>query len=154
MVGKLNKLNKIPTTAIGAVAGAGLGYTTGEDDHKLKSTIKGALIGGMTGGTIKKGINVTHQLTDQLSQGHNAYFADNYWRSQLEAANGPLYNKLGKHLIANPLTALSHDRARRIARSEAVQNFGDRFWQKANTGILGKNVSDLRPNDFNPFKKD
>lgn len=135
----IGKLQKIPMTSIGTLSGAGLGYVSGDKDHKLKSTIKGGLIGGMTGGTIKKGVNVAHQITDQLSQGHKAYFADNYWREQLEAANRPFYNKLGKHGIANPLTSLAHDRARREARSQKVQDFGDKFWKKtreiANTKV-------------------
>lgn len=150
----LDKVKNLPLARTGLVAGSALGYATGDNEHKLKSTIKGGLIGGSLGGSLRSMVDYAHQKGSFIPHWHKEYFKDNYWKSQLEAANDPLYHNIGKHILADQLTAFPADRARRIAASEKWLARGDKFWEKANSGVLGKNVSDLRLNDFNPFKKD
>ena len=126
---------KIPVAHIGTLSGAGIGYMRGDNDHKLRSTIKGATIGGAIGGSLRKSIDFAHKELSLIPAIHKDYFADNYWRSQLEAANSPFYNKIGKHVLADSLTAYPGDRAKRLLQSEKALGYGDRFWKLMNTDI-------------------
>jgi len=130
----LGNVKKAPVTVIGSASGAAIGYNKGDNEHKLKSTLKGGLIGGAIGGSARQGLNFAHKELSFIPKAHKEYFADPYWRKQLEAANTPVYNRVGKHLLANQLTAWPEDRARRIAASDKWQKRGDDFWKdmKAN----------------------
>ena len=94
----LDKIKNVPTGTVGTVIGATIGYSNSENDHKLKSTFKGALIGGAIGGSTHKVINHLHSFSSKANKLHNEYFLDNYWKSQLEAANSPVYQSIGKRI--------------------------------------------------------
>ena len=134
----LSKAKKIPTAHLGTISGVAIGYTQGDNENqKIKSMAKGALIGGALGGSVKKMMNFTHSKLSMVPKIHEEYFKDNYWRSQLEAANKPFYNKLiGKHILADNLMSTPEARARRIARFDNVQK------------IMHTDIRDL-----NPWKK-
>jgi hypothetical protein len=131
----LSVAKKVPTAHLGTISGAAIGYTQGDNEHeKLKGMAKGGLIGGALGGSVKKMMNFTHGKLSMMPKIHKEYFKDNYWRSQLEAANKPFYNKLiGKHILADRLMSTPEARARRIARFDN--------WQK----LMNTNVRDLGP---------
>jgi hypothetical protein len=128
---------RIPTAHLGTISGAAIGYSHGDNEHeKLKGMAKGGLIGGALGGSAKKMINFTHNKLSMMPKIHKEYFKDNYWKSQLEAANKPFYNKLvGKHLLANSLMSTPEARAVRIAKSDKWQERGEKFWKVMNTDI-------------------
>jgi hypothetical protein len=129
---------KVPTAHLGTISGAAIGYTQGDNEkEKLKGMAKGGLIGGALGGSVKKMMNFTHSKLSMIPKIHKEYFKDNYWRSQLEAANKPFYNKLiGKHILADRLMSTPEARARRITRFDNFQK------------LMHTDVRDL-----NPWKK-
>jgi hypothetical protein len=136
---KLDEFQKLPIARTSLIGGAAIGYAVGDNDHKLKSTLKGGFVGGALGGSLRKGTNFLHEEGKMIPTMHKEYFADNYWKSQLESSNKWHYQKVGKG-IANAFTAFPKDRAKRIASSDKLQAFGDKFWDWANSGPLGTKI--------------
>lgn len=128
-------VNKIPLSQLGTISGATIGYSRADDEHKIKGLVKGGLVGGSLGAGVKKGLDFTQKTFASIPKIHQDYFKDNYWKSQLEAANKPFYNKVGKHVLANSLTAYPSDRARRLAQSDKMLSRGEKFWKLMNTDV-------------------
>ena len=118
-----NKINKIystldkPSTKTYALTGAltggltnvALNYKASKDSEKpkrklIESGLKGAAVGLGSGIGIKRGVNWVAKKTGLLSQLHNTYFKDDYWKKQLEGSNKSIYNKIGKFSSKNFFT--------------------------------------------------
>ena len=119
-------VRSLPLAPIGASGGALLGYATGDDDHKLRSTLKGGLTGGLLGFGLQSKLNsLSHDsVYKMIPDVHDEYFATPYWRSQLEHANNWKHQKVGKHL-AELLTDLPEKRLARMKTSDASLALND-----------------------------
>lgn len=125
--------HNLPLYSAGLVGGASaLKSSLNQDNegHHLSSAIKAGIEGAIVGGGLgykakdlikKVKYNTPIQYAPILNE---TYFADNYWKSQLQGANTPLYQTVGK-IGAKLSTGTTAARAARIARFDALSDFGN-----------------------------
>lgn len=97
--GRTEKIFKVPVTAIGLTGGGAIGYATGEEGNKKRSTLIGMAEGAAIGGSIRGGMTwlQRHPYYKAIPKVNKLYFEDNYWRKQLEKTNKSRFgNTVGK----------------------------------------------------------
>jgi len=119
-------VRSLPLVPMGAGIGGAIGYAVGDEDHKLRSVLKGGLRGGLAGYAVRSQANSLAEapLYQALPGLHKEYFASPYWRSQLEHANNWRHQKIGRHM-AELLTDLPEKRFARIQTSDASLALND-----------------------------
>lgn len=120
-INKVHNFTQLPHHLYGAAAGGTVGYAVGsntnENPHgKLKSIIKGGIIGGGLGMAVRKAGQ--HSIITHGKKLHDAYFKDSYIKDSLEAANSKPYQLIGK-AGAKLFTSDPNKRNLRILASEA-----------------------------------